>query len=126
MELKLAHAQYEILVVDDDPNILAVNNDILVGEGYNVTTAGSGENAIEVLGEKRFDLVITDINMGPISGISVLKKAKELNPETMVIVTTGNTDVNYAIEALRLDADDYLLKPVRMSELLERVAHCLN
>ena len=126
MEVKLAHDQYNILLVDDDPNILAVNNDILASEGYKVTTAKSGETAIEALGEKRFDLVITDINMGKISGISVLKKAKELNPATMVILTTGNTDVNYAIEALRLHADDYLLKPFRMHELLERVAHCLN
>jgi two-component system response regulator YesN len=113
-------------VVDDDPHIVDLNYDILDGEGYQITKSISGEGAIKELESRKFDLVVTDLNMGKIGGISVLKRAKELHPETKVIITTGNMDVHYAIDALRLHADDYLLKPFDISELLDRVSQCLN
>jgi DNA-binding response OmpR family regulator len=64
--------------------------------------------------------------MGKANGIAVLKRAKELNHETMVIIMTGNTDVTFAIEALRLNADDYLLKPFNMDYFLDRVSIALR
>ncbi len=116
----------KILLVEDDPHLLNVTYEILDYENYQVTTATSGEAAINTLCENDFDLVITDLNLGQISGISVLKKAKELNPGTTVIIMTGNIDVAYAIEALRLNADDYLLKPFNLYDLLDRVSQCLK
>ena len=113
-------------MVEYDPHMREVLNEILTGENYVVTAAGSGEDAIEVLKTVEFDLVITDLNMGRISGIGVLKKVKELNPYTMVVITTANSNVAYAIEALRLRADDYMLKPFDLSELLHRVSLCLE
>ena len=117
---------YSILLVDDNPHILELNHEVLSEEGYQLTKARSGESAIEALEKQHFDMVITDINMGTVNGIKVLKKAKELNPETMVIVTTGNIDIQYAIEALRLHADDYILKPFRIYHLRKRVSDCFT
>ena len=129
---KLAALQKEeerkntILLVEDNPNLLYLTYEILEYENYHVTTAINGEAAIKALSENDFDLVITDLNLGQVNGISVLKKAKELNPETMVIIMTGSVDVQSAIEALRLNADDYLLKPFNLHDLLRCVSHCLN
>lgn len=118
--------QYSILLVDDDPHILELNREVLSGEGYELTRATSGKSAIEALGKQHFDMVITDINMGDVNGIKVLKRAKELHPEAKVIVTTGNPDIHYAIEALRLHADDYILKPYSIHWLVNRVAECFT
>ena len=116
----------KILLVEDDPHLLDVTYEILDYENYQVTTATNGEDAINALSRNDFDLVITDLNLGQASGISVLKKAKELNPSTTVIIMTGNVDVAFAIEALRLNADDYLLKPFNLYDLLDRVSYCLK
>lgn len=118
--------KYEILLVDDDLNILTVIASALEDKGYQVTTASSGEVAIEALSIKDFDLVITDLNMHETDGIAVLKKTKDLNPVCGVMILTGNRDVTFAIEALRVGADDYMLKPCNLSELWERVAKCLE
>ena len=126
MVSKSKRKKNNILLVDDDPHIVELNYNILDGEGYQITKSISGEGAIKELENRKFDLVVTDLNMGKIGGISVLKKAKELHPETKVIITTGNMDVHDAIDALRLHADDYLLKPFDISELLDRVWQCLN
>ncbi|MCK5011945.1 MAG: response regulator [Deltaproteobacteria bacterium] len=117
---------YNILLVDDDSHMLEVIDEILLEENYQVIRATSGEAAIELLNTKDFDLVITDLNMGKANGIAVLKRAKELNHETMVIIMTGNTDVAFAIEALRFDADDYLLKPFNIDYFLDRVSIALR
>ncbi|MCK5186791.1 MAG: response regulator [Deltaproteobacteria bacterium] len=117
---------YNILLVDDDSHMLEVIDEILLEENYQVIRATSGEAAIELLNTKDFDLVITDLNMGKANGIAVLKRAKELNHETMVIIMTGNTDVAFAIEALRLDVDDYLLKPFNIDYFLDRVSIALR
>jgi DNA-binding response OmpR family regulator len=118
--------EYQILLVDDDPNILTVIGYVLEDKGYQVTTASSGEVAIEALSIKDFDLVITDLNMHETDGIAVLKKAKKVNSDCGVMILTGSLDPSLAIEALRLDADDYMSKPCDPSELLERVANCIE
>lgn len=118
--------KHEILLVDDDPNILTVIGYVLEDNGYQVTTAASGEVALDALTINEFDLVITDLNMSEIDGLTVLKSAKEANPGGGVMILTGNRDPEPAIEALRLDADDYMLKPCDLSELLERVANCIE
>ena len=118
--------QHSILLVDDDPIITAGTGSDLEEKGYAVTTAESGERAIELLEKSPFDLVITDLVMGPINGIGVLIKAKEINRETIVLLLTGFGDVNSAIEALRLGADDYILKPCEPEEMYFRVSRCLE
>ncbi len=117
---------HKILVTDDDLNILHSINNFLTGEGFDVTTVKSGEKAIELLNLCNFDLVITDMVMGDIDGIDVLKMAKEKNPDTKVIILTGYREVDPAIDSLRLKADDYLLKPCEPEDLLFRVSSCLK
>ncbi|MCF8127428.1 MAG: response regulator [Deltaproteobacteria bacterium] len=118
--------KYSILLVDDDPIITAGTGSDLEEIGYEVTTADCGEQAIKLLNESSFDLVITDLVMAPINGMGVLKEAKKLNPETMVIVLTGFGDMTSAIDALRLDADDYMLKPCDPEEMYFRISRCLE
>jgi DNA-binding NtrC family response regulator len=118
--------KYRILLVDDEPIILKTLGRDLRKEGYEVTPVQNGEEALEALRRKKFDLVITDLIMDRVDGITVLKRAKELDPETMVIILTGYGDMPSAIDALRLDADDYLLKPCGAEELHFRAKRCLE
>jgi len=118
--------KYELLLVDDDPFILQSIAPTLESDGYNVSTANNGEKAVELIAEKKFDLVLTDLVMDPLDGIGVLKKAKEADPDTVVIILTGFGDLISAIDALRLDADDYLLKPCESEELSFRISSGLE
>jgi len=117
---------YKILIVDDDLLILQAISLSLEQEGYHVVTAVNGEKAIDLIKENNFDLILTDLVMEPIDGMGVLKKAKELNPESIVIILTGYGDLISAIGALRLNADDYLLKPCEPEELSFRISSCLE
>ena len=126
MEGKSGKRIYRILLVEDDPQLLKTTNDLLKIKGYQVTTAVCGEQAIEAMEKDYFDLVITDLIMGKVTGLAVLKRAKELDTNRTVMITTGSLDIKHAIEAIRLDADDYLLKPYRVDELIKRILHCLG
>ena len=115
-----------ILLVDDEEIILKSLGRDLKKAGYDVAMAANGESAIAKLGEKRFDLVITDLMMEGLNGIQVLKQAKKIDPELPVIILTGYGDMTSAIDALRSGADDYLLKPCDVEELLFKVSSCLE
>jgi DNA-binding response OmpR family regulator len=118
--------KYNLLLVDDDPFILEGIGENLENEGYQVTRADTGDKAVSLLEKSAFDLVITDLVMEQTDGIQVLKKTKEINSETMVIILTGYGDMISAIAALRNHADDYLLKPCEPEEMFYRVARCLE
>jgi ActR/RegA family two-component response regulator len=118
--------KYKLLLVDDNLSILNAIGVALSDQGYCVKTSSSAEAAVEAMNTEDYDLVITDLNLGCANGIAILRKAKELNPKTMVIILTGNADVTFAIDALRLGADDYMLKPCDLDVLLRRVAKCLE
>ena len=110
-----------ILIVDDEESILNSLRKDLVSENYSVTTALSGEEALKSLHSNHFDLVISDLVMPGIDGIRVLQEAKTIDPEISVIILTGYGDMTSAIAALRVGADDYLLKPCDIDELLLRI-----
>ena len=115
-----------ILIVDDEKSIRLSLADELEDEGYSVSTAANGEEAFKLLAENDFDLIITDLVMEGIDGIEVLKKAKTLDPVLSVLILTGYGNLETAIAALRLGADDYLLKPCEIDELLLRVKRGLE
>ena len=115
-----------ILLVDDEEIILNSIGMDLRRENYNVTLATSGEEAITLLQDKRFDLVVTDLSMSGMDGIQVLKEAKKIHAMTGVIILTGFGDMTSAIDALRLGADDYVLKPCGSDELIIRIGRCLE
>jgi DNA-binding NtrC family response regulator len=118
--------QSTILLVDDDPFILSTLGPAIAGYGYQVETAATGESAVELFEKDPFDLVITDLVMKEADGIDVLKKSKEADPETAVIILTGHGNLASAINAIRLDADDYILKPCDIEEILFRVGRCIE
>lgn len=117
---------HNLLLVDDDPYILEGIGSGLEVNGFTVTRASSGEEAVDLLKTMDFNLVITDMVMETTNGIQVLKKAKDLNPEIQVIILTGYGDLDSAILALRHQADDFLLKPCESQEIIFRVKNCLE
>lgn len=118
--------RYKILLVDDDQEFLTVISLALVRKGYEVTTASSGKAAVDALSVTDFDLVLTDLDMPEVDGLAVLKKAKELDLDLRVMIMTGNASPVSALNALRLSADAYLLKPFSVADLWDRVASCLD
>lgn len=113
-----------ILIVDDDKIALDLLENALNKVGYEITTAESGDEAVDKLKFGNYDLLITDLVMEGLDGIGVLKEAKKIDPEISVIVLTGHGNLESAIDALRLSADDYLLKPCNFDELFLRISYC--
>jgi len=115
-----------ILLVDDDRNILFLLSEALKKYNYDLTMANGGEKALKVLDEKRFDLIISDLQMPRVDGLDVLKVGKEKNPDTEVLIITGYGSVKSAVNAMKLGAFEYLSKPVDVEELRLKVAQALK
>lgn len=101
----------KILVVDDELLVRNFLAETLRRKNFDVTTAENGQKAINLLKDTLFDVVITDMKMPDITGIEVLRKVKELSPSTIVIVITAFGSIENAVEAMRLGAFNYLIKP---------------
>ena len=113
--------QASILIVDDE-ELIRENLRLDLSElGYAVDTAASGSLALGLL-EKEYDLIVTDLIMAEVDGIELLRQAKAKRPDQAVFILTGYGELESAIEALRLGADDYLLKPYNHDELILWVA----
>ena len=106
-----------ILVVEDEQNQRRTLAGFLEKRGFQVEQAESGERALALTGKKSFDLVLTDQRMQQLSGLELLKRIKEDNPETEVIVLTAYGDVRSAVQATKSGAYDYLTKPVDLEAL---------
>ena len=115
-----------ILVVDDEATMRRSLADILRLEGYRVQTAASGEEAILRIKEDLYDLILLDLKMPGIGGIEVLRFTAENSPDSQVILLTAHGSLESAIEALRLGAQDYLLKPSSPETILASVARVLK
>ncbi|MBP1709169.1 MAG: sensor signal transduction histidine kinase [Deltaproteobacteria bacterium] len=116
----------DILLVDDNPNILAIMSSCLEKKGSSVTKVSDGRAALEAIKKNSYDLVITDLKMPGANGFAILKEAKIVNPDTIVIIASGNQQFESAIEALHLGADGYLLKPFGPDELYVRINQCFK
>ena len=112
-------ARKSILVVDDEKNQREILETILSGEGYDVTTASSGEAAMKFVESRRFDLVLTDLKMAGMSGLDLLKELTNFDKSIIVILLTAHGSVDSAVDALRLGAFDYLQKPYDSEKLLD-------
>ena len=106
-----------LLVVDDEKPLLEIFQEFFEGSNYDLTIANSGEEAMEMLSSKTFDLVVTDLNLPGVDGLTVMSHAKSVDPELEVIVLTGNASTLTAIDALRQGAYDYVLKPFDLFEM---------
>ena len=116
----------KILVVDDEEALRTVLSAELEGEGYQVTTAADGREAINVLTTSGFDLILLDIKMPNVDGFEVLKFVKEKHPKTKVIMLTGFADLKNAIESKKLGAEDFVSKPYDLVDLLTTVERVLT
>jgi DNA-binding response OmpR family regulator len=115
---ELAH----VLVVDDEGAIRYSVSKTLQRVGYTVSEAASGEDALEAMKKDRYDVVLTDIRMPGLTGVELLKRIKEVAPDAIVILMTGYASLGTAVEALRLGAHDYLIKPSSSQDIRQSVA----
>jgi DNA-binding response OmpR family regulator len=113
-------------VVDDEHDIRFSLHRALTRAGYDVALASSGEEAVNLIARQPFSLVLTDIKMPGIDGLTVMRKAKELCPDTAVILLTGYATLESAIEALRQGAVDYLTKPCPERDVLQSIENGLR
>ena len=111
-----------ILIVDDQRNMRTTLGILLRGAGYTTDEAADGETALQKIGQESYDLVLTDLRMGRIDGLDVLRRVREASPTTEVVVMTAYGTVESAVAAMRLGAYDYLQKPFSEDELLVKVA----
>jgi DNA-binding NtrC family response regulator len=109
------------LVVDDDHDVRNLLASVLAKQNISVMTAGSGAEAMAMLGREGFDVVLLDLRLPDTSGLDVLRWARSADVDTEFIVLTGHAEVEAAVEAMRLGAYDFLGKPCRNSELLQVV-----
>jgi two-component system response regulator HydG len=110
-----------LLVVDDQRNMRATTALLLRAEGFTVDEAGGGDEALSLLAQRSYDLLLTDLKMEPMDGITLLKKALESSSGLQVIVMTAYGSIETAVEAIRSGAYDYLTKPFKEGELVYRV-----
>lgn len=118
--------KYKLLVVDDEHLIRWSLEQNLKKQGYEVVTAGSGEDAMRLVREEQPDLVLLDIQLPGISGIEVLERIKEHNDEVIVIMVTANSGLENAVNAMRMGAYDYISKPFNLDELAMVVKKALE
>jgi YesN/AraC family two-component response regulator len=109
--------QEKILVIDDEKATLKMFRLFLDVYGFDILTAESGEEGLEVFDREKPDIVLTDIKMPGMDGIEVLQEIKKRSPSTEVIVITGHGDMDLAIQALNLDAADFINKPIQRQSL---------
>ena len=115
-----------ILVVDDQKNMRATTALLLTHQGYTVSEAQSGPAALRQMQTEQFDLLLTDLRMEPLDGITVLRRSLDLAPGMPVLLMTAYGSIESAVEAMRLGAVDYLTKPFQPEELLIRVGRALR
>lgn len=115
-----------ILVADDEALARESVTGILQDEGYRVHEAADGETALKILEDVDIDLVLCDLKMPGYDGLTVLKRVRELYPQTMVMLMTAYASVDTVVEALRLGAQDYLLKPLLLDDVLNKVRHLIE
>ncbi len=106
-----------ILIVDDEENTRIGLTKLLVQEGFEVESAADGNEALDYLGQKKVNLVISDINMPDMNGLVFLRELSRKFPSTNVIMITAYGGVESYLEAMNLGAYEYLHKPVRLDEL---------
>ncbi|MCF8120695.1 MAG: response regulator [Deltaproteobacteria bacterium] len=113
---------FRVLVVDDEEDFLETLVKRLEKRGIEAVGVKSGEEALDSMKQKLFDVVVLDIKMpGGMDGIQALREMKQIQPLTEVVLLTGHASVETSIEGMRLGAFDYLLKPIKLEELMAKL-----
>lgn len=114
---------FNVLIAEDEKPLRdkMTQNVDWAGQGYRVYQAEDGEEALQLLRDKRIDILITDIQMPRLTGIELVKRAREFVPNLLVVIVSGYGDLEYSQMLSTLGVHDYLLKPFRSQRLLETV-----
>ena len=110
-----------ILLVDDEVIFTKNMSKLLTNRGYRVTAVNSGDSAIRELGENTYDIIVLDLKMPGMDGITTLKEITKLGLFTQTLILTGHGSIDSALEAVRLGAYDYLTKPCEIEELVRKI-----
>jgi len=116
----------KLLIIDDERIALRNLEHIMKKEGYEVTGTQSGPNALKLLEDQHFDVVLTDLRMEKVDGMQILKKARELYPDTEVIMITGYATLDSAVETMKHGAFYYIAKPFKLEEVRKVVQEAVH
>jgi DNA-binding response OmpR family regulator len=111
----------KILIVEDDSFIVTFTSKVLKSQGYLVTAAIKGKDALEKVQTSNYNLVLLDIGLPDMTGIEILKKIREINHDIIVIMMTGKPQLDSSIDSVNYGADGYLIKPVNDTDLVDIV-----
>jgi DNA-binding NtrC family response regulator len=111
----------KLLIVDDEKRFLLTTNKILTRKGFDVLTTDSGQGAMDMLADHAVQIVVLDVRMPGMDGLATLREIKRRHPSTEVIMLTGHATVPSAVEGMQSGAADYLMKPINMDLLVEKV-----
>jgi two-component system, OmpR family, KDP operon response regulator KdpE len=117
----MAARQLHVLVVDDEPALRKVFRASLAASGFTITESRSGEEAVDILPQHPFDLVLLDINMPGMGGVEACREIRALAPKIGILMVTVRDAESDMVRALEAGADDYITKPVRFRELVARL-----
>src|SRR6185295_4959426 len=118
--------QGTILIAEDESLPRKNICQLLEEEGYRVYEAADGKSALEIVDNFDLDLILTDLKMPGADGMEVLKHAREVSPQTLVVLMTAYASVDTAVQALRQGAQDYILKPVVFEDVLRKVQRLIE
>jgi DNA-binding NtrC family response regulator len=117
--------EVRVLVVDDQLDMAKMVAEDLCERGYDALATSSPRKAVEMLGADRFDVLVTDLRMPDVNGITLLRVSRELNPERPVIMMTAHSTIETAVEATGCGAYHYLIKPFRLDVLFRLIEQAL-
>lgn len=115
------YIQAKVLLVDDEVDFIDSLSNRLEVRGLTVSTSSGGAEALDLLHEQKFDVVVLDLSMPGMDGLEVLKKMKAEAPDTEIIMLSGHGSIKASTEAIKLGAEDFLEKPLDLGTLLEKI-----
>lgn len=122
----MGHRQATILVVDDEVSVTDMLYEDLTEEGYDCITAGTGGDALQKLSVHEADVALLDLRLPDFYGMEILRKIRSAHPKTAVIVITSYGDIETAVEAMRIGANDFIIKPFELDKINRSVATALQ
>ena len=115
-----------VLIVDDDLDVLKIVRDLITEFGYEAVGCSSGKEALKLVKRKKYDLLLTDLFLPEIDGIKLMQKVREIDPYVICIMVTGRGTIETAVEAMKVGAFDYILKPLKPEILLTALARAME
>ncbi len=122
----MENQKIKILLIDDEEEFISTLAERLELRGYQCQTAGDGESGIQMIENERFDIAILDLMMPGLNGLNTLRQIKEITKELPVILLTGHGSTKDGMEGMRIGAFDFLIKPLDIYALIDKIKSALN